>query len=50
MGVQLIHEGWKAGLGWQAEVKFCELVRMMVESDLEDLKTHGDQHGYRERS
>ena len=30
--------------------EFSELVRTMVESDLEDLKKHGDRHGHRERS
>jgi len=37
-------------LGWQPKLKFTELVRKMVESDLEDLKKHGDRHGHRERS
>jgi len=37
-------------LGWQPKLKFTELVRTMVESDLEDLKKHGDRHGHRERS
>jgi GDPmannose 4,6-dehydratase len=31
-------------LGWQPKVRFAELVRMMVEADLEDLKKHGDRH------
>ncbi len=37
-------------LGWQPKVKFAELVRMMVESDLEDLKKHGDRHAQSGRS
>jgi len=36
-------------LGWEPKVKFAELVRMMVETDLEDLKKHGDQHGHSNR-
>jgi len=32
-------------LGWQPKVRFAELVRMMVEADLEDLKKHGDRQG-----
>ena len=31
-------------LGWRPRVKFNELVRMMVQADLEDLKKHGDRH------
>jgi GDPmannose 4,6-dehydratase len=30
-------------LKWEPKVKFGELVRMMVQADLEDLKAHGDQ-------
>src|SRR5205809_4186616 len=30
-------------LGWRPRVKFNELVRMMVQADLEDLKKHGDR-------
>ena len=37
-------------LGWQPKVKFGELVRMMLEYDLEDVKKHGDQHGHNRRS
>jgi len=31
-------------LGWQPKVSFKQLVRMMVEADLEHFKTHGDPH------
>jgi GDPmannose 4,6-dehydratase len=34
----------KRELGWQPKVSFRELVRMMVDADLEDLKKNGDQH------
>ncbi|HEY7954770.1 MAG TPA: GDP-mannose 4,6-dehydratase, partial [Polyangia bacterium] len=30
-------------LGWEPKVKFGALVKMMVQADLEDLKTHGDR-------
>jgi GDPmannose 4,6-dehydratase len=30
-------------LGWQPKVSFAELVRMMVDADLEDIRTHGDR-------
>src|SRR5262249_7189283 len=30
-------------LKWEPKVKFRELVRMMVDADLDDLKTHGDR-------
>jgi len=30
-------------LNWEPKVKFRELVRMMVDADLEDLKSHGDR-------
>jgi GDPmannose 4,6-dehydratase len=37
-------------LGWKPKVKFADLVRMMVEADLEDLKTNGDRHAQSGRS
>jgi len=36
-------------LGWEPQVKFKELVRMMVRADLEDLKKHGDRERPRQR-
>jgi GDPmannose 4,6-dehydratase len=32
-------------LGWEPKVKFPELVRMMVDADLTDIKEHGDGRG-----
>jgi GDPmannose 4,6-dehydratase len=32
-------------LGWEPKVKFPELVRMMVDADLADIKEHGDGRG-----
>jgi GDPmannose 4,6-dehydratase len=29
-------------LGWEPEVKFKELVQLMVQSDLEAIEKHGD--------
>ena len=37
-------------LGWQPKVRFADLVRMMVEADLEDLKKHGDRPAQTRRS
>jgi len=37
-------------LGWQPKVRFAELVPMMVEADLEDLKKNGDRHAQSGRS
>jgi GDPmannose 4,6-dehydratase len=33
-------------LKWEPKVKFAELVRMMVDADLKDIREHGD-HGER---
>src|SRR2546423_11742139 len=39
----------KALLKWEPKVKFRELVRMMVDADLADIKDHGDRRGDGER-
>jgi GDPmannose 4,6-dehydratase len=35
-------------LGWEPKVKFAELVRLMVDADLEDLRQHGPKNHDRE--
>jgi GDPmannose 4,6-dehydratase len=37
-------------LKWEPRVRFKELVRTMVEADLEDLRKHGDTHAEQRRS
>jgi GDPmannose 4,6-dehydratase len=39
----------KTILKWEPKVKFRELVRMMVDADLEDIRDHGDRRGDGER-
>ncbi len=36
-------------LGWEPKVKFDELVAMMVDADLKDIREHGDRRGDGER-
>jgi GDPmannose 4,6-dehydratase len=35
----------KRELGWEPKVKFRDLVRMMVDADLADVRVNGDRHG-----
>jgi GDPmannose 4,6-dehydratase len=37
-------------LGWEPKVKFRELVRMMVDADLADVRKHGDRETHRDRA
>ena len=37
-------------LKWEPKVKFAQLVQMMVDADLDDLKKNGERHGERERA
>jgi len=36
-------------LGWEPKMKFRELVRLMVDADLEDLRNNGDANGIQRR-